>query len=198
MKITDIKQQVKNQSRYSIYVDGKYSFSLSESALLGSKLSVGNELTGVQIDDLKNKSEVDKAYNNCLNLIVRRKRSKWEIEQYLKRKSIDQDVVNDIVKRLEENNWLDDLEFARAWVNNRRLLKPISKRRLWQELKAKRVDESSIKTALSEDLTEERKVLAELVERKQKQTRYQDKQKLMAYLLRQGYSYDDVKSVIED
>jgi regulatory protein len=198
LKITDIKQQVKNQSRYSIYVDGKYSFSLSESALLGSKLSVGNELTGVQIDDLKNKSEVDKAYNNCLNLIVRRKRSKWEIEQYLKRKSIDQDVVNDIVKRLEENNWLDDLEFARAWVNNRRLLKPISKRRLWQELKAKRVDESSIKTALSEDLTEERKVLAELVERKQKQTRYQDKQKLMAYLLRQGYSYDDVKSVIED
>ncbi len=193
MLVTDIKQQQKNQARYSIYVDNKYSFSLSESGLLASGLAVGKQLSGSQLDDLKNKSEQDKLYNSCLNLIARRKRSQWEISQYLRRKSVEPEVVSLVEKRLAQNHWLDDLDFARSWVSDRRLLKSVSRRRLWQELTAKRVEDSIIKTVLVEDGTDEVQVLEQLVASKRKQTRYQDNQKLMAYLLRQGYNYDDVK-----
>lgn len=196
MQITDIKQQVKNQTRYSIYVDGKFSFGLSESELLASQLRVGQELNADQLSDLKNTAELDKAYNNSLSLIARRKRSVWEIDQYLRRKGIDDNANRLIVERLIKSGWLDDADFARSWVSNRRLLKSTSRRRLAQELKAKHVDDALISNVLEEDETSDLIVLRELAQRKQKQSRYQDEQKLMAYLLRQGYNYGDIKQVL--
>jgi len=51
---------------------------------------------------------------------------------------------------------------------------------------------------LEEDETDERQVLRELIERKRRQAKYQDNIKLMQYLSRQGFSYGDIKSALED
>lgn len=198
MKITDIKQQVKKQTRYSIFVDGKFSFGLGESELMRSKIRVGQELSTKELEQLKSKAEVDKAYNNCLGLIARRKRSKWEIEQYLKRKRLDLEISDLVLGRLEDSKWINDQEFARSWVSNRRLLKSTSRRRLSQELRAKRVDDSIITLVLEEDETDDQQVLIDLVAKKRTQSRYQDSQKLMAYLMRQGYNYADVKQAMAE
>lgn len=198
MKITDIKQQVKNQSRFSIFVDDKYKFSLSQSAILDTGIKIGKEITQAELDNLVDESISDKAYNSAISLIVRRNRSEWEMKDYLKRKDLDPDLIDDIVEKLKTYNLLDDRDFAKAWVENRRLLKSTSKRRLQQELKAKRVSDEIIKSVLGDDDTDEKEVIKYLIERKIKQTRYQDPQKLMAYLIRQGYEYGDIKDVIKD
>lgn len=196
MKITDIKQQVKRADRYSIFVDEKYSFSLSELALLNSGLRIGKELSTDELEALKDTSKRDKAYNRTLSLLARRARSEWEIRDYLKRKDYEPEVTDEIVKRLYGNNLLDDVSFARMWVDNRRLLKKTSRRRLMQELKQKRISEDIIGQVLEEDETDEVLVLRQLIERKRTQTRYQDEQKLMQYLIRQGFSYGDVKEAL--
>ena len=77
MKITDIKQQAKRADRYSIYVDEKYAFSLSDSELLNLGLHVGQEFGAGELEDLKDKAVLDKAYDRALNLIARRPRSRW-------------------------------------------------------------------------------------------------------------------------
>ncbi len=163
---------------------------------MNSGLRVNRELTGQELDELKDTARSDKAYNQCLGLIARRPRSEWEIREYLKRKEYDPELIDQIVARLYGSKWLDDLEFARRWVENRRLLKATSKRRLNQELKLKRVSDGVIKQVLEEDDTDEAEVLKQLVARKRQQTRYQDKQKLMAYLMRQGYDYGQVKMAV--
>lgn len=196
MKITDIKQQVKNQSRFSIFVDEKYKFSLSQSGILDTGVRVGKEITQAELDSLVDESISDKAYNGAISLIVRRKRSEWEMREYLKRKDLDPELVDDIVSKLKTYNLLDDQDFAKAWVENRRLLKSTSKRRLQQELRAKRIKDEIINKVLSDDQTDENEVLKSLIERKKKQTRYQDPQKLMAYLIRQGFNYSDIKDLI--
>lgn len=196
VKITDIKQQVKNHERYSIYVDDKFSFGLSELALMNSGLRIGKELTPAELAELKDTAKADKAYNQALGLIARRPRSEWEVRDYYKRKEYDPELIDQLVQRLYASKWLNDEEFARRWVENRRLLKSTSKRRLHQELKAKRVPDAAISKALSEDETDERVVLQELVARKRKQSRYQDDQKLMAYLMRQGFDYGSVKDAV--
>jgi regulatory protein len=196
VKITDIKQQVKSQGRYSIFIDGKFSFGLSESGLMVSGIRIGRELSSTELAELKSTARFDKAYNQALNLIARRPRSEWEIREYLKRKEYDQEVVDVIIGRLYESKWLNDTEFARKWVENRRLLKATSMRRLTQELKSKRVSDDVISLVLAEDDTDEVLILRELIARKQKQTRYQDTQKLMAYLVRQGFNYGDVKTAM--
>ncbi len=197
MKITDIKQQVKTQGRYSIFVDGKFSFGLGESALMQSGIRIGKELDIAELDELKSTAKIDKAYNRALGLIARRPRSEWEIRDYLKRKEYDPELIDMLVERLYNSRWLDDQDFARKWVDNRRLLKATSKRRLTQELKAKRVSDDVISLVLAEDETDEVQILRELIARKQKQSRYQDNEKLIAYLIRQGFNYGDVKEALK-
>jgi regulatory protein len=196
MKITAIKQQVKRQDRYSIYGDGKYLFSFSESELLSSGIKIGQDLDESKLDELRNKAVLDKAYDRALNLISQRLRSEWEIRDYLKRKEYEEAVRDAVVERLCTRGYINDTNFAKRWVENRRLLKLTSKRRLSQELRQKRIEDEIIKQTLEADETDETEVLKDLIERKRKQTKYKDDLKLMQYLARQGFSYDNIKSAL--
>lgn len=198
MKITDIKQQVKRVDRYSIYVDGKYAFPLGETELLNIGLRIGQEFTEAELVDLKQKAVLDKGFDRALNLIMRRPRSEWELRDYLKRKEYEPENIDAILNMLSERGYVNDTDFARRWLENRRLLKSTSKRRLQQELRQKRVNDEIINQVLASDDTDERKVLSELIVRKRQQSRYQDDQKLTQYLIRQGFNYSDIKSVLKD
>jgi regulatory protein len=199
MKITAIKPQVKRKDRYSIYVDGKYSFSLSETALLEQGVVSGQELSAAELKDFKKLSVDDKAYGNTLRYVALRSRSQWELRDYLHRKQVEEPTAEKILNKLRELGFVDDTAFASRWVENRRLLKPISTRRLVQELKQKRVSETIIKAVIDNDETDEVEALRQLVEKKRGLSKYRDNQlKLMQYLARQGFSYDDIKTVLAD
>ena len=198
MKITAIKAQVKREGRYSLFVDGKYAFSLSADGLLNSGLVNGQELTEVDIQAYKKLSTDDKAYGLTLDYVVRRMRSEGELHSYFRRKKYEPELAEQMIAKLKQAGYVDDLEFARRWVENRRLLKATSARRLKLELQQKKVSSDIIQTVLAEDETDERQVLRELVAKKRKQSHYQDDQKLIAYLARQGFSYDDIKSALSD
>ncbi|HSX52908.1 MAG TPA: RecX family transcriptional regulator [Patescibacteria group bacterium] len=197
MKITSIKQQVKRKDRYAVHVDGKYSFSLGELELINSGLRLGQELNKTELEELEDKAKLDKAYDRALGLVAIRQRSKWEITDYLKRKKYEQEEIENILNKLSRAGYVDDLAFATAWVNNRRLLKPISKRKLIQELRQKRVSSEIINQVLAADETIEAEVLHELVVKKRQQTKYKDDLKLMQYLSRQGYNYGDIKEAMQ-
>lgn len=198
MKITSIKQQVKRADRYSIFVDEKYSFSLSESELITSGVHSGQELTTGELDKYKERSKLDKIYGLVLNLVARRPRSERELRDYLRRKKHDEDTTQTILNKLSKSGLLDDSDFAKRWVENRRLLKPVSKRRLVQELRQKDIASEIIEQVLAEDDTTDRETLKDLIERKRKQTKYQDDTKLMQYLARQGFGYDDIKTTLQE
>jgi regulatory protein len=198
MKITAITQQEKLKNRYSIFVDEKYAFSLSDVALLDAKLFAGQELTEVELKGYKELSADDKMYGLVLRYVAIRQRSEWEIETYLQRKQCPVPLQEKILKKLHANRLIDDSVFAEAWVSNRRLLKPVSKRRLQLELTQKHVSHEIIEQVLAEDETNEGDVLKELITRKRKQTKYQDNEKLMAYLARQGFGYGDIKSALNE
>lgn len=131
-------------------------------------------------------------------LVARRPRSRWELEEYLRRKDSPDPLSQQILNKLSENGYVDDLAFARLWVENRRLLRPTSRRRLIQELRQKRVSQEVIDQVLTEDMTDERQELRLLVEKKRRQTKYQDDLKLMQFLARQGFSYGDIKEVLNE
>lgn len=196
MKITAIKQQVKLKDRYSVFVDGKYSFSLSEGALLDQKLMLNQELDEQRLKELKQESADDKVYGLALRYATMRQRSEWEIRSYLERKKISPALADSILNRLSEYGYVDDEKFAQMWVENRRLLRPTSLRKLQQELRTKRVPNELIERVLSEDETDELSALRELIAKKR--PRYPDDLKLMQYLARQGFSYDDIKRVLSE
>ena len=198
MKITSIKQQVKRVGRYSIFVDGEYSFSLSETALLDSKLSSGTELSREQVDEYKQLSNDDKLYNKTLRYIALRPRTKWEIEVYLNKNDASPPLSALILNKLSNIDLIDDLKYAKAFVNDRRLLRPSSRRKIINDLRKKHVPSQIIEEAAGNESEDEQSALAHIIDRKRQQSKYQDDLKLMQYLARQGFSYGDIKDALKN
>ena len=196
MKITKITQQVKRADRYSVFVDEKYSFSLSEPALLESRLHSGQELTREQVGEFKKLSADDKIYNQTLRYVAMRPRTRWEIESYLTRKGGSPALTEQIVNKLINIDLINDEKFVRAFIADRKLLRPTSRRKLIMELRKKHLDNDVIEAAMAEDTPDEQATLREVILRKRRQTRYQDDTKLMQYLARQGFGYSDIKSAL--
>ncbi len=194
--ISSIKQQVKRTDRYSIFVDGIYVFSLSESELIARGLHGGQELSAEEVKKYKKISAQDKVYGLVLQLVARRPRSEKELRDYLRRKGQDEETIQSILNKLIDIGLLNDEAFARSWVESRRLLKPVSRRRLTQELRQKGIRSDIIETVMGDDQTTDSQTLLDLIERKRKQTKYHDDTKLMQYLSRQGYGYNDIKSAL--
>lgn len=194
MKVTAISRQVKRQDRYSVYLDEKFAFGLSESGLLKSGLFVGKELSGDEAAELETHVQTDKAVSAALNYLSFRSRSEWELQDYLcRRKEISPDVASDVIAHLSGLGLIDDARFAQNWVANRRLLKPTSNRKLRQELLQKHINEALAAAALTNG-ADESEALREVIAKKQ--SKYPDQTKFMQYLARQGFSYDAIKSAL--
>lgn len=194
MQITDIKEQVKNKNRVSIFIGGSYAFSLDKSLLIELGLKIGDSISSQQITEYKKVSEVGKLRDMVYNWLAIRSRSSWEIDQYLKRKTNDTILQDSIKNILIEKGYQDDISFSEMWIRSRVAVKPISKRRLKQELLQKRVPLTIIEDELNKSEIDELKACKLLIEKRG--SRYKDKQKLMAFLARQGYSYEIIKTAL--
>ncbi|MEX0919560.1 MAG: RecX family transcriptional regulator [Candidatus Saccharimonadales bacterium] len=196
MKITAISQQKKNPDRYSIYIDDQFVFGFSQGDLLKSGIKIGQEVTTEELERYRDESELGKAYDKAISYLNIRSRSKQEIADYLKRKKYSTEIANQIITKLENLNLINDLEFARLWVQWRQS-KLSSKLKLKQELIQKGVDSEIIERVL-EDIDEDQEVeqVKKLIEKYG--YRYDSKQKLMAYLSRKGYNYSVIQTALDD
>lgn len=196
MEVTGIKQQSKRTDRYSIFVDGAYAFSLSEGALLGSKLAKGQKLTPEQIKDFKQFSAEDKLQAQTLRYAAIRLRSRWEVEVYLQRKQASPTLIEMILNKLSILGLLDETKLAQAIIHDHQSIHPASRRKIISKLRQKHVADEVITAALREAAVDDLRMLKQIIARKQQQTKYQDKQKLMRYLAGQGFGYDDIKQAL--
>jgi len=196
--ITDIKQQKRSKGRFSVYVDGQYSFALSDMDLGLSGLRVGQELATQEIEAFKAGDEESKAYNKSIRYLSVRARSVKEVRDYLVRKGVDEGLIGVVVERLERAGLLNDRDFAAAWVTDRQLLRPRSRRRLEQELMVKGVSSENIGAVMGElGQEDELQSLMAVIEKKRRLAQYQEQDKLIGYLARQGYKYDLIKKALE-
>lgn len=198
MKITSIKQQVKNPERASLFVNGKYSFSLSLNELVAEKLKINQEIDEVGLKRLKKLSEDGKLKNRALEWVMNRPRSIRELKDYLYRKKAEPQQIVSITEEFEVKGYISDFNFA-TWLIDMRRRGGKSNRFIQGELTKKGVSREVISETLRSDSGDERSRLRELIAKKRKLSRYKnDEQKFKMFLLRQGFSYDDIKSVFSD
>jgi len=214
VKITDISLQAKNPDRVNVSVDGKYRFSLDVFQVGELGIKIGKEYSEEELAELETESQFGKLYARALEYTMLRPHSSKEIRDYLWRKTrttryksrktgefkerpgVPQEIADRVFNRLSEKSYIDDEKFTRYWLENRNLTKGASRRKLISELRAKGVNQSTIEdqlaTSLRDDADELQKIIAK------KRSRYPDNQKFMQYLVRQGFSYDDVKNALAE
>lgn len=209
MQITAITTQQKDKNRVNVMVDGKYRFSLDVFQYADLGLKVGQEYSDDELTALERESTFGKVYVRALEYCLMRPHSAKEVRDYLYRKTrdtrtktgdvkkgISPEVTARVFDRLVEKGYIDDEKFTRYWVENRSLTKGASHRKLQAELRAKGVESTTIERFLSETERSDSDELKKIVAKKQ--ARYPDRQKFMQYLARQGFSYDDISSVLSD
>ncbi len=194
MTITAIKQQVKNPERASIFVDGKYSFSLSLDELVAEKLKHGQEIDQPRLKALQKISDEGKAKFRTLNWLLLRPHSVKEFRDYLRRKKADPELIEAWEQQFLAKKYLDDEAFAKWWVESRRAGKRSSNRKLQLELRQKGIDQEIIKEVLDDSEEDERAALCDVIAKTANRSRYKnDPVKFMQYLLRQGFNYGMIK-----
>jgi len=198
VNISSIKQQVKNPERASIFVDGKYSFSLSLNELVTEKLKLKQEISEEELKRLKKLSADGKLKARALEWVFNRPRSLRELRDYLYRKKAEPEQIMGISEELEKRGYISDRSFA-EWLIDMRRRGGKSDRVIQNELMKKGVGREIISETLVKNSNEERALLKTLIEKKLRLPRYNtDEMKLKQYLLRQGFSYDDIKAVLSD
>lgn len=198
MKITALKAQVKNPDRVSVFVDGKYSFSLTLDQLLQEKLKKDQEIDEVHIKNLKKISDEGKVRARALEWLMNRPHSEREFRDYLYRKKADKEFIEVLAEEFKEKNYLNDENFAR-WFAENRMRKNKSSREIEAELRTKGVSPVTIQNIVTELglATYEQGALETLVNKLREKPRYSEQTKLIRYLIGKGYRYEDIKRVLE-
>ncbi len=197
MNITKISPAVKTEGRYNVFVDNEFSFSLDETQLVTLGLKKGDAIDELQLLELKNESDFGKNYIRAVDLISRRLRSEREIRDYARRKDWNEDNTERVIDRLCERGYLNDERFAESFVRSRANTRNFSAKRMKVELQKKGVKPDIITNILAEsDDYDEMAALRKMIAKKI--NKYDDERKLVAYLARQGFKYDDIKSALVD
>lgn len=195
MKITAIKQQAKNENRASVFVDDKYSFSLTLDQLINEKLKKGLELTDADVKSLKKKSADGKLRMRVIEWLCIRPRSEKELKDYLRKKNTEPDYSQNLINEMIDKKYLSNEHFTKWYVGiKERQLK--SNREIIFLLKQKGIDKQIINQFFESKENNEKENLNKLINKKR--SKYKDDTKLMAYLIRKGYSFSDVKDALTE
>ncbi len=220
MKITNLTAQQKNPHRVNVFVDGQYRFSLDIWQVSELGVRVGGDYSQQQLQAMETESQFGKVYARAVEYCLLRPHSQKEVRDYLWRKTrptkrlarsrqspqqpprlverpgVPAEIVERVMERLVDKGYIDDEKFANFWVENRRVRQGMSRRKLMSELQQKGIAATTIEAVLARSSRTDSNELAKLIAKKY--ARYADSQKLLAYLARQGFGYDDIRQALAD
>lgn len=213
-KITSVEPQKKSANwrvkRFNIFLDGKFAFGADEDLIVDFRLIPGKEIDEEMLEKLLQEAEVGKLMERMYVLFNIRQRSEKEVRDYLRnlsfkrklkeKEEISDFVINSIIKKLKRKRMLDDLEFAKSWIESR--AKKYGPQRIKQELYKKGVDREIIGEVSSMQVAGySQEVATRQLEKKMKSWKNLEplkfKKKSYEYLLRRGFGYAAVKEIIE-
>ena len=197
-EITALRFQKRNKDRVNVYLDGAFGFGLA--AVEASRLRVGQTLSDDEIVELQMRDDIERAYERALNYLSYRPRSRAEVRRNLRKKDLEDQLIDVVVGRLTRAGLLDDEEFAKYWVDNRARFNPRGLRGLRYELRQKGVSHEVIEEALTAfDVRDAARKVADAGARRLSQEAPPDfRRKLKAYMARRGFSYARIKPLVEE
>lgn len=203
-QITDLQAQKNHPSRISIFLDGKFFCGVSEESALRHKLKRGLLIDEEQLKSIIHDEELQKAKKYVYTILSKRMYSSKEISDKLKRQGYTDDIIKDVICKMESYGYINDESFAEEWVQSRLDSKPKGRLVIKRELVDKGIEEDTIENILNKTLSEtvQYDLALDLARRKIKTYRDDDamstKRKLYAFLSRRGFGYDIIKSVMDE
>lgn len=203
--ITRLEAQTHNDDRVSVFLDGEFAFGVHEDVAAKHGLREGRTLS----PDEQRRVEADEAYveakHRALNYLAHKPRTEEEVRRKLRQEDVGRAIIDDVVARLYELDYLDDEAYAHDYVHNRFASKQYGPVRLRRELVERGIDRSVAGRAVDEFFADEDPMTAARAHAEKRWPRLADeedprrrKQKLYRYLRRRGFTSDTIYTVLDE
>lgn len=196
--ITALTTQKRNPNRVNVFLDGEFSFGLF--IINAGHLKVGQTISQEMIDCLKKDDQIEDGFQKALKYISYKPRTKSEVVKKLKENDFDEEIISIVLDMLVEKGYVNDLQFAKNWVENRSIYKPRSKKLITWELKNKQIGEEIIREVTGEMLPEEKLAMLAAEKYARRLSGYEKEvffRRLTGYLIRRGFSFITVNSTVQ-
>ena len=211
MIITSLKP-TKNKRNISLFIDGRFVFSIPVEIVVGKNLKLNSQLTSRELNQLLQESYLEKLYNKSLNFLSYRPRSEKEVKMYLAKvvKKFtkitnlglhQENLIKTVIKKLNNRRLINDQQFAQWWIKQRVTHRPKGNQALKVELAQKGIDREIITSVLlsSEKETQLAKQFLMSKQGKLKSLSfYQARSKAQQWLKSRGFSYQTIYAVIDE
>ena len=204
--ISKISVQKHNKDRYSIFTDSgrgeEYAFSVDEDVLIKYQIKKGMELDDFAVTEMLFQDDIRKAYNMAINYLAHRMRSEAEVRDHLKKKEVAEPVIKEVIHKLHDLKFLNDEDFALAYVRTQINTTDKGAEVMKMELKKKGIRPDIISKVVDEvtfDVQLEKAInLSEKYALKNKKDSSRIlKQKIEQMLQRKGYSFPIIRAALE-
>ena len=182
-----------------IYLDGEYSFTLDVEYLIKSGVFVGDELDDTDVEIIKDGYKTHCAEKRARNLLSRRSHSSKELKTKLMSKT-DAENADAVVEKMKDYGYVNDERYAEIYANELWERKLFSPSRIKRELISKGVDSEIAEAAAMEYDCDEKERIHQIIESKYvlKTKTEKGRKNLFALLIRLGYGYSNVRSVLSE
>lgn len=195
-KITDIKEQLKNKKRVSVYLDGEFYCGLDLITALKYRLKVGEFIDESRLVKIQYEAELQACFDRALNFISASVKTQKQIQDKLKKLGYLDEIIEKVIDKLKSYGYIDDSDYARRFTNTYKSTK--GKRLIKLELMKKGVKDIDAQTALNE--IESQQDACNAIADKYLKNKEKDKKNILKcykYLLSKGFDYDEAKQAVD-
>lgn len=196
-EITSITAQAKDKTRCNVYVDGRFCCGLTVETVVKNRLKVGQSVSPEQLAEMQLESEKNTALDKALTHLSTTRKTEKQIREFLQKKGYLPAVIDYVIEKLRGYGFLNDGEYAEAYVEQ--AAKRKGGRLIRMELRSKGVTDAEIDGALEglDEQTELQTAIALLQKYMRGKTAdVQTLQKAYRHLMSKGFSYDVAKEAL--
>lgn len=199
MKIEKIKKM--SSGKYKILFDDGSSIITYDDLIIKNNILYKKNITDELYTKLISENYYYEAYNKTLNYVLKRLRCRKEIDDYLNKFELTNIDKNKIIKKLEENNLLNDNNYVKAYISDAINLTndgpdKIRKNLLDANISEEIIDEELSKIDNDMIVNKAYKIISKKYKSNNKYSEYQFNQKVLIELINLGYSRDLVNNLL--
>jgi len=153
--ITLLERQKRNPRRVSVFIDDKFAFGAPEGVVEAFRLAPGVVLSDEDLERLKVEAQREEAFERACRYLSRRLRSEEEVRAKLREEAYPSGAIDFALERLLRLRYLDDRNYAEAFVRDRSRFRPKGRSMLALELRRKGIREEIIAQVLDDLMSDE-------------------------------------------
>ena len=188
------------KTKYKVYVDGQFAFILYKGELSRFHIAEDQELSQESYEKIRTEVILKRAKLRAMHLLNDMWRTGAQLREKLTRNEYPADIVEAAISYVKSFGYINDYEYARSFIESRKERK--SRREIYMQLVGKGVSRELIDEAFEESYEREdsTEAIRRLLEKKHydwENTTPEEKKKIMAYLVRKGFGYDDIRRTMQ-